>query len=140
MSKSNFLNFLVDETFRLHESSVQNFCDLERKLKDYSISFMRGEFIPQIQMLRFSTPMGVLDVPVNWSCFNLEQGEEYKWITSTNDEESLLQVMQHSWDQHLKSLLIIQSQGYCYLVGLKESDEFYLQDLVNPQEILYKAA
>lgn len=139
MSKSNFLNFLVDETFRIQESS-QQFCDLERKLKDFSIDFLRGEFIPQIQMLRFKTSMGLLDVPINWSCFNLEQGEDYKWIHNGNDQENLLKVMKSSWNQELKSLLIMQAQGYCYLIGLKESDEFYLKDLVNPQEIFIKAA
>ncbi|HLW58052.1 MAG TPA: hypothetical protein VKY27_11725 [Bacteriovoracaceae bacterium] len=139
MSKSNFLNFLVDETFRIQESSLQ-FCDLERKLKDFSIAFLRGEFIPQIQMLRFETPMGVLDVPITWSCFDLEQGEDYKWINTSNDQESLLKVMKKSWNPELKSLLIMQAQGYCYLIGLKECDEFYLKDLVNPQEIFIKAA
>lgn len=139
MSKPNFLSLLVDETLTLHDS-ILSFNDLERKLSDYSISYVRGEFIPQIQMLRFNTPMGLIDVPINWSCFALDQGKDYCWVTEKNDSENLLKVMRVSWDAKIKSLLVIQSQGYCYLVGLKEADEYYLRDLVNPQEVLIKAA
>lgn len=140
MNKSNFLDFLVDETFRSNTSAKQTLGDLERKLTDYSISFLRGEFIPQIQMLRFATPMGQLDIPVNWSCFALDQGQDYCWVQAQNDVDGLLAIMKASWKNTIKSLLITQSQGYCYIIGLKESDEFYLQDLTNPQEILLKVA
>lgn len=139
MSKTNLLSFLVEETFLLDKNHL-SFSDLERKLYDFSISFMRGEFIPQIQMLRFRAPMGTIDVPVNWSCFALDHGCDYVWITTNNDEDNLLKVMKISWDKELKSLLVLPSDGYCYLIGLREADEYYLKDLVNPQEILIKAA
>lgn len=139
MTKANLLNFLVEETYQL-ENNHLTFSDLERKLYDFEISFLRGEFIPQIQMLRFHTPMGTIDVPVNWSCFALDQGREYHWITASNDEDNLLKVMKLSWDKELKSLLVLQSDGYCYLIGLKEADEYHFDDLINPQEILIKAA
>lgn len=140
MNKSNFLNFLVDETFRHNTATQQTLSDLERKITDYSISFLRGEFIPQIQMLRFATPMGRLDIPVNWSCFALDQGQDYCWVQTQNDVDGLLTIMKASWNSSIKSLLVTQSQGYCYIIGLKESDELYLQDLTNPQEILLKVA
>jgi len=139
MSKSNFLNFLVDEAFELH-SQVDSFCDLERKLSDYEILFLRGEFIPQIQMLRFRSHLGPIDIPINWSCFSLEQGQDYHWIKAGDPEEALLKVMTKKWNPEIKSLLIMQAEGYCYMIGLKETDEFYLKDLVNPQEILTKVA
>lgn len=140
MSKSNFLSFLVDETFRLQSQNARTFCDLERKLTDYGISFLRGEFIPQIQMLRFNTPMGILDVPINWSSFALDEGRDYNWIKNGSDQEELLNVMKASWNPEMKSLLVMQAQGYCYIISLTESDEFYLKDLINPQEILLKSA
>lgn len=140
MSKFNFLTFLVDETFRLNSATHQSLGDLERKLADYGISFLRGQFIPQIQMLRFATPMGQLDIPINWSCFALEHGQDFSWVQTTNDNDGLLSIMKASWQSQIKSLLITQSQGYCYIIGLKENDEFYLQDLTNPQEILLKVA
>ncbi|MFA5583646.1 MAG: hypothetical protein WDA09_05475 [Bacteriovoracaceae bacterium] len=139
MSKSNFLNFLVEETLKLH-SQTTSFCDLERKLIDYDILFLRGEFVPQIQMLRFQSHWGMIDIPINWSCFNLEQGQDYYWVRAGDPEETLLKVMAKKWDSQVNSLLIMQAEGYCYIIGLKESDEFYLRDLINPQEILTKAA
>lgn len=139
MSKSNFLQFLVDETLKLH-SEIHLFSDLERKLNDYDIPFLKGTFIPQIQMLRFEGPMGIIDVPANWYCFHFELNEDYHWIQSADDEALLLHVLRKSWSSQIHSLLIMQADGYCYIAGLKESDEFYLQDLVNPQEQLRKAA
>lgn len=140
MSKSNFLNFLVDETLRHHRDDFHAFSDLERKLSDYGISFLRGEFIPQIHMLRFITPMGVIDIPTNWSSFSLEHGQGYCWVKSDTDGDGLLHILQQAWQPSMKSLLVTHSEGYCYIIGLKESDEYYLEDLVNPQEILLRAA
>lgn len=140
MQRSNFLNFLVDETFRIQEKSYNELWSLERKLVDYRINFLRGEFIPQIQLLRFQTPLGIIDIPVNWSCFALEQGQDYTHLRSDNDPERFLAILKSSWDKNLSSLLITHAQGYCYIIGLSEADERHLDDLINPQEIFIKTA
>lgn len=139
MSKSNFLDFLVDETLQPHFPTSQH-CDLERKLHDYGISYIKGEFIPQIQMLRFHTAIGLMDIPINWSYFTLDHGKDYTWLNESNDEEGLLFILKGQWKKSIKSLLITQAAGHCYIVALQESEEFYLQDLTNLQEMLVKSA
>ena len=140
MQKSNFLNFLVDETFRIQEKSHNELWSLERKLNDYRINFLRGEFIPQTQLLRFKTPLGLLDIPINWSCFAPEVGRDFTHLRSDNDPESLLAILKSSWDKNLSSLLITQAQGYCYIIGLSQTDEQHFEDLINPQEIFIRTA
>lgn len=140
MKKSNFLNFLVDETFRLQETNHSELSSLEHKLKDYGIHYLRGEFIPQTQLLRFYAPMGILDIPTNWSCFALEHGQDYTHLRADNDPENFLSILKSAWKKDLSSLLITQSQGYCYIIGLGLADEEHFADLINPQEIFIRTA
>jgi hypothetical protein len=71
MSSKDFVSFLVDETLKLQKSGEVELSSLELKLTDYGLDFLKGEFIPQTQILRFKTPFGNLDVPINWSIFSI---------------------------------------------------------------------
>ena len=57
MSSKDFVTFLVDETFKLQKTGEVELSRLELKLKDYDLNFLKGEFIPQIQILRYSLPI-----------------------------------------------------------------------------------
>jgi hypothetical protein len=136
----DFLSFLVDETLRLQKSGEVELSSLELKLNDYQLSFLKGEFIPLSQVLRFSTPFGILDIPVNWSVFSLEGAQSSdQLITEEDDKDYLLKVLKTAWNPELKKLLITHADGFCYIVGLKAGEDYYIHDILNPQELL-KAA
>lgn len=140
MGESDFLSFLVDETLKLQRSGEVRLSSLELKLNDYGLSFLKGEFIPQSQVLRFVTSFGVIDVPVNWSVFALEgSSTEDCVIDRDNDKDHLLEVLKASWMVSLDKLLVTHADGFCYIVGLKVGEEYYLHDLLNPQELLNAA-
>jgi hypothetical protein len=140
MAESDFLSFLVDETLKLQKSGESCLSSFELKLSDYKLDFLKGEFIPQTQMLRFSSPFGLLDFPVNWGVFHLESTDQQDFvITTQNDADFILRVFKKNWGQSFQQLLITHADGFFYIVGLKHGDEFYLHDLLNPQQIL-KAA
>jgi hypothetical protein len=140
MSNSGFLSFLVDETFKLQSSGEIHLSSLEQKLRDYELSFLKGEFLPQTQLLRFQTPFGPMDIPVNWSVFALEDHQFNNIILNTeNDVDSLFTVIQAAWSNQLKQILITHADGFCYMVGLKAGDESHLHDLLNPQVLLRSA-
>lgn len=140
MSNTDFLSFLVDETLKLQTNGEVELSSLELKLNDYRLSFFKGEFIPQTQMLRFQTHFGVLDIPVNWSIFSVENVTDYVLLTDSNDDDKLLAVLQVAWGTTFEKILVTHADGFCYIVGLKSGDESHLHDLVNPQEWLQTAA
>lgn len=140
MSETDFLSFLVDETLRLQKTGEGTLSSFELKLNDYGLSFLKGEFIPQIQLLRFKTTFGVIDIPINWSLFSIDSTSSGASIVGhDNDDEYLLKIFTKNWIPKLDKLLITHADGFCYIVGIKEGEEFYIHDLLNPQELL-KAA
>ena len=140
MTESDFLAFLVDETLTLQKSGEVALSSLELKLKDYGLAYLKGEFLPQSQVLRFQSPFGVLDMPINWSVFSLDHTAGKDVILSeSNDPDHLLAVLRTAWMPDHERMLIIHADGFCYIVGLKTGEELHLHDLQNPQEWL-KAA
>lgn len=140
MQEKDFVSFLVDETLKLQKSGESELSSLEHKLSDYDLNFYRGEFIPQSQTLRFSTPFGKLDVPVNWSVFSLDAiSGGHAILDSHNDQDHFFAVIKEAWPNAIDKLLVTHADGFCYLVGLRKGDETYLHDLLNPTEWL-KAA
>jgi hypothetical protein len=140
MTDKDFVSFLVEETLKLQQSGEGNLSSLDLKLSDYDLSYMKGEFIPQSCMLRFVTPFGLLDIPANWSCFDLEcTSHGHVLLDKNNDADHFLEVIKEAWDKTIEMLLIIHSDGFCYLVGLKEGDEGHLHDLVHRQQWLKSA-
>lgn len=140
MSDKDFVSFLVDETLKLQKSGEVKLSSLELKLKDYGLNFLKGEFIPQAQILRFTTPFGNLDVPVNWSVFSIENSmAQYTLLDEKNDVDSFFIVIKAAWKTPIEKLLITHDDGFCYLVGLKQGEEVHLHDLINPQEWLKTA-
>lgn len=138
MGKPEFLNFLVDETLKLQGSGQGNLSSLELKLNDYGLNFLKGEFIPQSQLLRFNTPFGVMDVPVTWSIFCCE-GKSYTLLDKSSDKDDFFTVMKFAWKLPLEKMLILHADGFCYMVGLKSGEDSHLRDLLNPQEWLKTA-
>jgi hypothetical protein len=137
---NDFLSFLVDETLKLQRSSEVDFSSLELKLRDYELSFLKGEFIPQVQVLRFISPFGLIDVPVNWSIFSMDHHpSDYSILDDENDRDHLFKVLRFAWNSSIERLLVTHADGFCYIVGLKAGDDGHLHDLLNPQEWL-KAA
>lgn len=140
MSEKDFLSFLVDETLKLQQSGEQELSSLELKLNDYGLDFLKGEFIPQSQMLRFNTSFGPLDIPINWSMFAMNDSQSTDYVLShENDNDHFLKVIKTAWKQDLNQLLITHADGFCYLVGLRAGEEGHLHDLLNPQEWLTAA-
>lgn len=140
MSETDFLSFLVDETLRLQKAGEGTLSSFELKLNDYGLSFLKGEFIPQTQLLRFRTTFGLLDIPINWSLFSVDSSHLGDHIIDhKNDQDYLLKIFKHHWISEIDKLLVTHADGFCYIVGIKEGEDFYLHDLLNPQELL-KAA
>lgn len=136
----DFLSFLVDETLKLQQSGEAELSSLELKLNDYKLHFLKGEFIPQTQMLRFNSAFGILDIPVNWSSFSIESAESNDHVLDKdNDPDHLLKVLKEVWHKDLQKLLITHADGFCYLVALSAGEESHLHDLLNPQELLNAA-
>jgi len=136
----DFLSFLVDETLKLQKSGDKKLSTFELKLTDYGLEFLRGEFIPQLQVLRFVSKIGKIDVPISWSLFSPETAsQDYKILDSHNDYESFYSVIKAAWNPKMEKLLIINADGFCYLVGLKAGEESYLHDLINSDFLLKSA-
>lgn len=134
MAETDFLSFLVDETLKLQKSGEVELSSLELKLSDYKLNFLKGEFIPQSQMLRFITSFGKLDIPVNWSIFAIDSGDCADVVLSKeNDQDYLFEVLKASWNPEISKILITHADGFCYLVGLRPVEEAHLHDLLNPQ-------
>lgn len=136
MADTDFISFLVNETLRLQTDERAHLSTLELKLKDYSLSYLRGFFIPQFRMLRFKTEMGTIDIPINWSVFSVGEHQEGIILDADDDKDALFMIFQKNWQPEMKKLLIAHADGYCYLVGLKVGEEVHLHDLLNPQEWL----
>jgi hypothetical protein len=139
MSDTDIFTFLVDETLKLHQSGGLDLSRLELKLQDYSLSYLRGEFIPQIQMLRFNLKGQIMDVPINWDIFNPEVTTLHQILSIDIDRDHLFDVLKSVWLKELRKLLIIHSDGFSYIVGLTAAQEVHLHDLLNPQECLRAA-
>jgi hypothetical protein len=140
MAETDFLSFLVDETLKLQKTGGIKLSSLELKLSDYKLEFLKGEYIPQTQVLRFRSSFGILDFPVNWSFFALEYSDRNDhMITANSDRDHLLEILQINWKKTIQQVLVTHADGFCYIVGLKEGEEYYLHDLLNPQQLL-KAA
>lgn len=140
MSSKDFVSFLVDETLKLQKSGKGELSSLELKLTDYGLNFLKGEFIPQTQILRFATPFGNLDVPVNWSIFSVENSlAQYTLLDEKNDVDSFFLIIKSAWQRPIEKLLITHDDGFCYIVGLKAGEEAHLHDLLNPQVWLKSA-
>ncbi len=140
MSKTELLGFLVDETLKLQKSGEIELSSLALKLHDYDLCYLKGEFIPQLQVLRFEAPFGIFDIPINWSVFDSSRVQDQDVILDkTNDGDHLFRVLQSCWDKDLKKMLVTHDAGFCYLIGLKAGEDAHLHDLLNPQELL-KAA
>jgi len=137
MAKLEFVSFLVDETLRLQKSGTGKLSSLELKLKDYGLSYFRGEFIPQNQTLRFKTEFGNLDAPINWSIFASSTSlGDHTLLDEQNDTDYLFSVIKSAWKIPLEKLLVTHADGYCFVIGLKAGEENHLHDLLNPQEWL----
>lgn len=140
MAETDFLSFLVDETLKLQKSGEVELSSLELKLTDYKLNFLKGEFIPQSQMLRFITSFGKLDIPVNWSIFAIDSTDGADIVLSKeNDHDQLFEVLKSTWNPEFSKILVTHADGFCYLVGLRPVDEAHLHDLLNPQ-VWLKAA
>jgi hypothetical protein len=139
MADTDFLSFLVDETLKLQRNGEAQLSSLELKLSDYKLQFLKGEFIPQSQMLRFNTNFGVLDIPVNWSVFSVEAGSGDVVLSEKDDKDLLFKVLKDSWNSKFTRMLITHADGFCYVIGLEAHEEPHLHDLLSPQEWL-KAA
>jgi hypothetical protein len=140
MSEKDFVSFLVDETLKLQKSGEVELSSLELKLTDYGLNFLKGEFIPQAQILRFQTPFGNLDVPINWSVFSMENSmAQYTLLDEKNDMDCFFQVIKLAWQKPIEKLLITHDDGFCFIVGIKPGEEVHLHDLVNPQVWLKSA-
>lgn len=136
MEKSEFLTFLVDETLKLHDRGESKLTSLEQKLTDYNLNFLKGEFIPQLQMLRFKTQFGMVDVPINWSLFECDG---YTLLDQENDKDFFFSVLKSAWTIPMERLLVLHADGFSYLVAFKMGEEAHLHDIVNPQEWLKSA-
>lgn len=136
MEKSEFLSFLVDETMKLSQEE-KTLTELERKFSDYKLSYLRGQFMPHSQVLRFNTPFGLLDIPINWNLFSAEVSHQL--LDETHDQDAFYSVMKSAWKTPLEKILIMHADGFSYLVALKAGEDFYIHDLLNQQEWL-KAA
>ncbi len=140
MSAKDFVTFLVDETLKLQNRGEVKLSSLESKLNDYELHYLKGEFIPQTQMLKFSTTFGELDIPVNWSIFSMDNHQsEYVLLDSQNDLDNFFDVIKHAWDEPIEKVLVTHADGFCYIVGLISGEETHLHDLLNPQEWLKSA-
>jgi len=140
MREKDFLSFLVDETLKLQKSGEAELSSLELKLSDYGLIFLKGEFVPQLQMLRFYTSFGLLDIPINWSIFALDTRKTLDHIVNdANDKDHLLSVLRLVWAQQLEKLLVTHADGFCYIVGLRAGEDCHLHDLLNPTEFLSAA-
>lgn len=138
MAENDFLTFLVDETLKLQKRGEEKLSSLETKINDYGLNFWKGEFIPQAQVLRFRTTVGVMDVPMNWSVFSCV-GSDYRVLDKNNDMDNFFTVIKSAWKLPLEKVVIIHADGFCYLVGLTQDQEGHLHDLLNPQEWLKTA-
>lgn len=138
MADNDFLTFLVDETLKLQKRGEENLSSLELKLSDYGLTFWKGEFIPQMQVLRFNSPLGPLDVPMNWSVFSCV-GSDHRILDQQNDTDNFFSVMKGNWNKPLEKVVIIHADGFCYLVGLDSDEVGHLHDLLNPQHWLKSA-
>ncbi len=138
MAENDFLTFLVDETLKLQKRGEEKLSSLELKLSDYSLNFWKGEFIPQAQVLRFKTPMGAMDVPMNWSVFSCVDSD-HRVLDKDNDMDNFFTVIKGAWKIPLEKVVIIHADGFCYLVGLTHDQVGHLHDLLNPQEWLKTA-
>lgn len=137
MAETDFLSFLVDETLKLQKKGEARLSSLEQKLNDYNLSYIKGEFLPQTQMLRFNAAFGVIDIPVNWSVFSMTNPEASNQIlTVENDRDHLFEVLKTAWKQDFGKILVTHADGFCYIVGLIPGEDNYLHDLLNPQEML----
>lgn len=140
MSEKNLISFLVEETLKLQKSGHGELSSLELKLNDYGLNFFKGVFIPQAQILRFKTPFGKLDVPVNWSIFSVENSmADYTLLDEKNDVDNFFCVMKSAWKMPIEKLLVTHDDGYCFMIGLKAGEDVHIHDLVNPQEMLKSA-
>jgi hypothetical protein len=146
MKEKDFLTFLVDETLKLQISGEAELSSLELKLRDYGLMFFRGEFVPQLQILRFRTTFGILDIPINWSVFAIDtikyMGKKSTLdnvIDDENDNDHLLSVLRSVWPDDLEKILITHAEGFCYVVGLRIGEDSHLHDLLNPTEFLNAA-
>lgn len=139
MAETDFISLLVNETLRLQADKGVDLSSLELKLKDYSLAFLRGFFIPQCQILRFKTEFGDLDVPINWSAFAIDSQQSGTIIDIEKDHDHLLKILQMNWKNDIEKLLITHADGYCYLIGLKVGEDVHIHDLLNPQEWLAAA-
>ena len=141
MAEADFLSFLVDETIKLQKTGVIKLSSFELKLSDYKLSFLRGEFIPQSQVLRFIASFGKIDIPVNWSVFSIDPSDKQGVILSKEiDDDHLFEILISNWNPEFSKILVTHADGFCYLVGLTPNDEAHLHDLQNPQEWLKKVA
>lgn len=140
MAEPDFLTFLVDETLKLQKSGGSELSTLELKLKDYGLAYLKGEFIPQYRILRFHAPFGHLDVPVNWSVFEILESDHPEHVLSKDhDPDHFFAVLTKAWDPQISKLLVTHADGFCYLVGLRVGEDNHLHDLLSPQELLRAA-
>jgi hypothetical protein len=105
MAEGDFLSFLVDETLKLQKSGEVKLASLEHKLSDYGLNFLKGEFIPPAQILRFKTTFGNLDIPINWSVFSIDNPHG-ALLDEANDDEHFFEVIRMAWNKKFEKLLI----------------------------------
>lgn len=135
----DFVTFLVDETLRLQNRGEMKLSSLELKLNDYELHYLKGEYLPQLQMLRFSSSVGPLDIPSNWSFFSTEVDSDFVLLDEMNDRDNFFSVIKSIWHETVEKILVIHADGFCYIVGMLAGEETHLHDLINPQEWLKSA-
>ncbi|MCM2350207.1 MAG: hypothetical protein NDI69_09300 [Bacteriovoracaceae bacterium] len=133
---TDFISLLVNETLKLQADKAVDLSSLELKLQDYSLAYVRGFFIPQCQILRFKTDIGIIDIPINWSVFSADSHQNEVILDAQNDPDHLFEILKTHWNSSMEKMLVTHSDGFCYLIGLKAGEEVHIHDLLNPQEWL----
>ncbi len=137
---NDFLSFLVNETYKLQSEGENRLHSMENKIQDSGLEFLKGEFIAPISVFRFKSHLGNIDVPVRWDLFDLNQVETgYRILDEQNDQQHFFSVIQAVWKIKVEKILMIQADGYIYLVGLKVGDDNFLRSLINNKEV-FRAA
>lgn len=138
MSESDFLTFLVDETLKLQKSG-KKLSSFDLKLKDYGLNYLRGEYVPKLQVIRFRSDRGSLDFPINWSVFDTKKITGYLVLSQFDDQDHIFSVMKSIWGNAVEKILILEQEGHCYIVALKSGEDAHMRDLLKKEKALKSA-
>jgi hypothetical protein len=137
----NFLDFLVAETYKLQEQGEHKLNSFETLVKDYGLYYIRGEFVPNLSVFRFATPIGNLDAPITWKVFDFEnKNTEFILLDNQNDPQKLYSVLKEAIKQEAEKLYLTQSDGFFYLVFIKKTELTLIEYLKNKDKFQLKVA